>query len=105
MGGKTMPIWKTRVLPVAVLIAILAARATSAHMLPLADRQLTAGSTDVVLAMVEDARSRWTAAGSLIVTDYSLRIEERVKGAAPELLTLTIPGGTVGGETQGTCVS
>jgi hypothetical protein len=100
-----MPIWKTRVLPVAVLIALFAARPASPHMLPLTDRQLAAGSTDVVLAMVEDARSRWNEERSLIVTDYSLRVEDRVKGAAPGLLTLTIPGGTVGNETHGTCVS
>ncbi len=100
-----MPIWKARLLPVAVLIPLLASRATSAHMLPLTDRQLAAGSTDAVLAVVEEARSRWNAERSLIVTDYSLRVEDRLKGAAPELLTLTIPGGTVGGETHGTCIS
>lgn len=99
-----MPIWKARTLPIAVLIA-LAAHPASPHMLPLTDRQLTAGSTDVVVAVVEEARSRWNAERSLIVTDYSLRVEDRIKGAASGLLTLTIPGGTVGNETHGTCVS
>jgi hypothetical protein len=74
-------------------------------MRPLTDRQLAAGSTDVVVAVVESSRSRWNAGGTLIVTDYALRIEDRLKGGAPQRLTLTIPGGTVGGETHGTCVS
>jgi hypothetical protein len=99
-----MPIWKIRTLPIAVLIA-LAAHPASPHMLPLTDRQLAAGSTDVVVAVVEEARSRWNAERSLIVTDYSLRVEDRIKGAASGRLTLTIPGGTVGNETHGTCVS
>ncbi|HSS51014.1 MAG TPA: hypothetical protein VLX28_18900 [Thermoanaerobaculia bacterium] len=89
----------------AVLVALGPSRPGSAHTLPLTDRQLAAVSTDVVVAVVESSRSRWNAGGTLIVTDYALRIEDRLKGGAPERLTLTIPGGTVGGETHGTCVS
>jgi hypothetical protein len=92
-------------LAAAVLTALVPACPASAHMLPLTDRQLAAVSTDVVVAVVESSRSRWSDGGTLIVTDYSLRIEDRLKGGAPERLTLTIPGGTVGGETHGTCVS
>ncbi len=88
-----------------VLTAFVPARSASAHMRPLTDRQLAAVSTDVVVAVVESSRSRWNASGTLIVTDYALRIEDRLKGGAPERLTLTIPGGTVGGETHGTCIS
>src|ERR1700704_5444310 len=86
-------------------MALVPARPVGAHMRPLADRQLAAGSTDVVVAVVESSHSRWNAGGTLIVTDYALRIEDRLKGGAPERLTLTIPGGTVGGETHGTCIS
>ncbi len=89
----------------AILTALVPARPAAAHMRPLSDRQLAAASTNVVVAVVEGSRSRWNAEGSLIVTDYSLRIEDRLKGGAPGLLTLTIPGGTVGDETHGTCVS
>jgi len=92
-------------LAVAILTALIPARPAIAHMRPLSDRQLAAVSTDVVVAVVEGSRSRWNAEGSLIVTDYALRIEDRLKGGAPQRLTLTIPGGTVGGETHGTCVS
>jgi hypothetical protein len=92
-------------LSAAVLMAFVPARPASAHMRPLTDRQLAAVSTDIVVAVVESSRSRWNAGGTLIVTDYALRVEDRLKGGAAERLTLTIPGGTVGGETQGTCVS
>jgi hypothetical protein len=109
-----MPCWKP-CLPVLraawvasaawVLLGLVSVRPASAHMRPLTDRQLAAGSTDVVVAVVESSHSRWNAGGTLIVTDFALRIEDRLKGGAPERLTLTIPGGTVGGETHGTCVS
>jgi hypothetical protein len=92
-------------LAAAVLTVLVPARPASAHMRPLTDRQLAAVSTDVVVAVVGSSRSRWNAEGSLIVTDYSLRIEDRLKGGAAQRLTLTVLGGTVGGETHGTCVS
>jgi len=82
---------------------VLALQAPS--VLPLTARQLAAGSPYVVVAVVEDARSRWNAEHTLIVTDYELRIEERLKGGAPERVTLTVPGGTVGEETHGTSLS
>jgi hypothetical protein len=91
-----------------LLIAVLAPlslRSASAQVIPLTGRQLAAGSPHVVVAMVEGARSRWTAERTLIVTEYRLRIEDRLKGDAPERLILTIPGGTVGRETHGTSVS
>lgn len=92
-------------LAAAVLMGLVPTCPASAHMRPLTDRQLAAVSTDVVVAVVESSLSRWNAGGTLIVTDYALRIEDRLKGGVPERLTLTIPGGTVGGETHGTCVS
>jgi len=88
-----------------VLMALVPSRPAAAHMRPLTDSQLAVVSTDVVVAVVESSRSRWNAGGTLIVTDYALRIEDRLKGGAAERLTLTIPGGTVDGETHGTCLS
>src|SRR4029077_96588 len=76
-----------------------------AHVTPLTERQVAAGSPHVVVAVVEEARSRWNESRTLIVTDYSLRVEDRLRGDAPERITLTIPGGTVDGETHDTCVS
>jgi hypothetical protein len=73
--------------------------------MPLTPRQIAAGSPQVVVAVVEEARPHWNPRHTFIFTDYSLRIEERLRGDAPERVTLSIPGGTVDGETHGTCVS
>lgn len=82
--------------PTALVLAALIlplSRSVSASVLPLTDRQLAAGSPHVVVAVVEEARSRWNGAGTLIVTDYGLRIEDRLKGDAPAQAILTVPGG------------
>ena len=83
----------------------MTARPLYSFPLPLTARQLAAGSPHVVVAVVEDARSLWNAEHTLIVTEYGLRIEERLKGDAPERVTLTAPGGTVGEETHFTSLS
>jgi hypothetical protein len=96
-------------LPAALLTAVLSLSILStplnAHVAPLTDRQIAAGSPHVVVAVVESARSRWNEQRTLIVTDYSLRIEDWLRGGAPERIVLTIPGGTLDGETHDTCVS
>ena len=96
--------WKT---PAALLLLGLALLSVPAfaHMAPLTDRELAAGSPDVVVGVVEAVRVRWNETHSLLVTDYELRIEDRLRGNAPEQVTLTIPGGTLGGETHSTCLS
>lgn len=89
------------------LVALTALAALPLHSLPvpLTARQLAAGSPHVVVAMVEGSRSLWNAQHTLIVTEYDLRIEDRLKGDAPERVTLTVPGGTVGGERHLTSLS
>jgi hypothetical protein len=89
------------------LAALAALAALPLHSLPvpLTARQLAAGSPHVVVAVVEDARSLWNAGHTLIVTEYDLRIEDRLKGEAPERVTLTVPGGTVGEERHLTSLS
>src|SRR5215207_4433744 len=89
-------------LVLAALILPLISRSASASVLPLKDRQMAAGSPHVLVAVVEEARNRWNGPGTLIVTDYDLRIEDRLKGDAPARVILTVPGGTVGGETHAT---
>ncbi|HYO13324.1 MAG TPA: hypothetical protein VE685_09040 [Thermoanaerobaculia bacterium] len=105
-----MTIWKTprRTAP-ALLAAALGLSAlcgpASAHVMPLIDRQIAAGSPHVVVAVVEGARTRWNEQRTLLFTDYSLRVEDRLRGDAPDRITLAIPGGTLDGQTHGTCVS
>ena len=92
----------------ALLAAVLLAKPllpASGQVVPLTDRQLAAGSPHVFVAVVADARSRWNPQHTLILTDYGLRIEDRLKGNAPDRVTLTVPGGTLGGVTHDTSVS
>lgn len=89
----------------ALLASACLAVPASAHMVPLTDRQLAEGSSQVVVATVEGARSRWNQQRTLIFTDYTLRVEDRLRGTAPERITLSIPGGTVDGETHDVCLA
>lgn len=79
--------------------ALIPAQA-SAQILPMTGAQLVDASEHIVVAVVEDATGRWQ--GRLIHTDYRLRIENRLRGDAPDRITLTLPGGTIGNETHGT---
>ena len=88
-----------------VTLGALRLQPLCAQVLPLTSRQLAADSSHVVVAVVEDARSRWNPERTLIVTEYDLRIEDRLQGDAPERVTLAVPGGTVGRETHDTSLS
>src|SRR5688500_6351512 len=89
--------------PLAVVLSLSFLSPASATVAPLSAPELAAASPHVVVAVVEDAGSRWDR--SLIVTDYSLRIVARLRGGTRERVTVSIPGGTVGGETHETIVS
>jgi hypothetical protein len=58
-----------------------------------------------VVAVVEGARTLWNEPHTLLVTEYALRIEDRLRGDAPQRIGLQIPGGTLDGETHQTCLS
>ncbi|HYO11640.1 MAG TPA: hypothetical protein VE685_00415 [Thermoanaerobaculia bacterium] len=90
-------------IPVSLALILSVPPPSAATVAPLSAPELAAASPHVVVAVVEEVQSRWER--SLIVTDYSLRIEERLRGEASERVTISIPGGTVGGETQETSVS
>lgn len=84
-----------RLVTVSLAVAALAAPALSQAAPP-----PVAPSDRIVVAVVEEQSSRWQ--GNLIHTDSVLRIEERLLGDAPERITVTLPGGTIGEETHGT---
>ncbi|HEX9944508.1 MAG TPA: hypothetical protein VGG03_21055, partial [Thermoanaerobaculia bacterium] len=87
------------------LAACLVPRALLAHVAPMEPRELVTASPQIVVAVVEGRESRWNPQRTLISTDYSLRIEDRLRGQAPDRLTLSIPGGTLGGVTDETCLT
>ena len=87
-------------LPVAVL---LAAAPLNAHFVPLTPAELVERAERIVVATVQEQSSRWE--GNLIYTDTLLRVEDRLRGEAPGKLTISQFGGSIGDETQGTCLS
>jgi hypothetical protein len=89
-----------------ILLLVLAASLPGkAHVVPMSLPELAAASPDVVIATVEGKQSRWNESHTFIVTDYTLRIEDRLRGEAPDRISITVLGGTVGRERDDTCVS
>src|SRR5205085_4843964 len=88
-----------------VILALALPFPGRAHVVPMSVPELAASSPQVVVATVESGRSHWNAPHTLIVTDYTLRIEERLRGEVPDRLSITMPGGAVGRERDETCVS
>ena len=95
-------------------VSPMAARATLAAMtlaaglldglvfaqLPAAHEQLVERSQAIAVAVVEEAYGRWNRQHTFIFTDAVLRIEESLRGEPPARIALSLPGGTIGGETH-----
>lgn len=96
---------RRRAFAVLLLAAASAPRLLSAHVVPMSVPEMAAASPHVVVATVEGRQSRWNEQHTLIVTDYTLRVEERLRGEAPEQVSFTVPGGTVGRISDDLCVS
>jgi hypothetical protein len=77
----------------------------SAHVIQSSVAELAAVAPHVVVATVAGKASRWNAQHTLLVTDYTLQVEERLRGAAADRVVITVPGGTLGDLTDDTCVS
>jgi len=77
----------------------------SAHIEQMSVREIAAASPHIVVATVEGRRSRWNELHTLILTDYTLHVEERLRGTAPERVAITVPGGTLGNVSDDTCIS
>lgn len=84
-----------RLLSVGVLL-LLAPPALATQVLRLDTRDLTLGSSDIVVGTVESVRSYWNPGRSRILTDVTVRVSESLKGE-PTTLTLTQMGGEVDG--------
>jgi hypothetical protein len=76
-----------------------------AHVERMSVPEIAAASPHIVVAVVEGRQSRWNPQHTLLVTDYELRIEERLRGEAPDHGSITVPGGALGNVTDETCVT
>ena len=61
--------------------------------------ELRGRSEAVVRAQVVHKESYWNAEGSMIFTDVTLSVKQRLHGKAADEITLRVPGGTVDGFT------
>lgn len=77
--------------------ALLAAAPLTAQFVPLTPPELVKHSQHIVVATVEAQSSRWK--GKVIYTDTLLRVEDRLRGEAPERFTVSQLGGSIGDET------
>jgi hypothetical protein len=87
------------------LLILLTPSALGAHVAELSGRELAAASSNIVVAVIEGREVRWNGKRTLLMTDYTLRVEERLRGEAPERFTLTMPGGTLGDITDEVCAA
>jgi hypothetical protein len=87
------------------LAAFVSPPLLSAHVELMSVREIAAASPHIVVATVEERRSRWNELHTLILTDYTLRVEERLRGTAPDRISITVPGGTLGKLSDDTCIS
>lgn len=72
---------------------------TAAQIMPSSLEEMAAAPR-IVVAEVESAQSRWNPQGTLIVTDYTFRRIEALRGSFNDTFVLTQGGGTVGDETH-----
>jgi hypothetical protein len=92
-------------LSLALVLAFLAVRPASPHSLPLTDREIIGGSAHIVVGVVRETRVHWNDRHNLILTDYTLAVEDQLKGKAARSIEVSVTGGTLDGETQDTCLS
>jgi hypothetical protein len=88
-----------------VLAALVSPPPLAAHVERMSPSEIAAASPAIVVATVEARASRWNALHTLILTDYTLRVEERLRGAEAERITLTVPGGTLGRIADDSCLT
>src|SRR5436305_4903177 len=79
-----------------VMLCATAAGAAVFDHLP-ADAELVGRSDLVVVATVRHAASRVRPDNGWVMTDYELAVEETLKGAAGETVTISEVGGFAGG--------
>jgi hypothetical protein len=85
-----------RVLTSALLILTFLASAHATTVRRLSFDNLIAKSEAIVTGQVIDSRTYRTPDGKLILTSYTVRVGEQLKGKTPPTVTVTIVGGRIG---------
>src|SRR4030042_1698793 len=87
---------------VIMLFAVLTffANQANAMMLKLDLQELAGGADSIVVGTVVGRTSQWNAEHTHIETQVTISVEERVKGAGNNTVTVTLLGGEVDGITE-----
>lgn len=80
----------------AAALCLAALPAAASTFVGLTDRELVAGADALIQGQVTELRSSWSEDGRAVVTDVVVKVEERVFGEAPQLVTVRTFGGQVG---------
>lgn len=75
------------------------------HSVAFTEGQKIRVAEHIVVVTVAEKDVHWNDQRTLIVTDYILRVEDRLKGDAPAALRIRVAGGTLGDETHSSCLS
>ena len=84
-------------LALAALGAALTLPVSATTMRRMDTRDLTLGSSEIVVGAVEATHPRWSSDHRKIFTDVDIRVSEALKGTATQKLTLTQLGGELDG--------
>ena len=77
-----------------IFVIATAAHATTVERLGLED--LVKKARTIVVGKVTGSRTYWSANGKLILTDYTINVDESLKGQASRSMAVTTIGGKVG---------
>jgi hypothetical protein len=92
-----MPTPRFLILATALAVILFAPIAGASQLLHQTLRDLTLGSSDIVIGQVEGTRARWDDSHRKIVTEVTVRVSESLKGVPAGSLTLTQLGGDLDG--------
>jgi hypothetical protein len=79
---------------VLILFASAAGNATTVQRLGLED--LAKRARHIVAGRVVESRTHWSDNGKLILTSYTIEVDETIKGPSPRTFELTTIGGKIG---------
>jgi hypothetical protein len=87
---------KTRILLTLTFVLLLSTitQATTVERLTLDG--LVKKSSRIVIGKVRNSRTYWSSNGKLILTNYTIDVQETIKGPAAPTVELTTIGGTIG---------
>jgi len=92
-----MPTARLLILATALAAILVTPAAHASLALHQTLRDLTLGSSDIVIGQVEGTRTYWNESHTRILTDVTVRVSESLKGAGGDVLTLTQLGGDLDG--------